>query len=147
MVTLNFLADGGDGYALDTLGTNRVDLFTGTESSFTTAGREQRAFAEFLAVNSARPTWPSTRRRSGRRRTSGCRTCPSATTPCSRTRMTAAGRRSPKGPMDAALLTFFAEIEEAFEEFAGQLGVKAPNFSAIRDVVEAGLAELDHPWV
>jgi predicted extracellular nuclease/2',3'-cyclic-nucleotide 2'-phosphodiesterase (5'-nucleotidase family) len=51
LVTLNFLADGGDGYGLDTLGTDRVDLFTGTETDFMAEGREQLALAEYLQAN------------------------------------------------------------------------------------------------
>ncbi|GGC65549.1 hypothetical protein GCM10011504_49430 [Siccirubricoccus deserti] len=148
MVTLNFLADGGDGYALDTLGTNRVDLFTGTESSFTTAGREQRAFAEFLAVNFGTPDLAFDEAEVGPAEDERVQNLSVRDDTVLEDTNDCGGPQEPEGPkLDAALLTFFAEIEEAFEEFAGQLGVKAPNFSAIRDVVEAGLAELDHPWV
>lgn len=50
LVTLNFLADGGDGYPLNTLGIDRRDLFAaGTDTGFTVEGREQRAFADYLA--------------------------------------------------------------------------------------------------
>lgn len=53
VVTLNFLAGGGDGYPFNTLGTNRVDLNTLSQqgpamASFTNAGSEQDAFAEFM---------------------------------------------------------------------------------------------------
>jgi 2',3'-cyclic-nucleotide 2'-phosphodiesterase (5'-nucleotidase family) len=53
VVTLNFLANGGDGYPFNTLGTNRVDLNTLSEqgpaaASFTNAGSEQDAFAEYM---------------------------------------------------------------------------------------------------
>jgi predicted extracellular nuclease/2',3'-cyclic-nucleotide 2'-phosphodiesterase (5'-nucleotidase family) len=59
IVTLSFLADGGDGYPFDTLGTDRVDLFdtdgdgveddvfTG-DATFAADGTEQDALAEFL---------------------------------------------------------------------------------------------------
>ena len=56
MVTLNFLAGGGDGYPFNTLGTNRVDLNTLPDAlpapvaSFTNAGSEQDALAEYLAA-------------------------------------------------------------------------------------------------
>jgi hypothetical protein len=50
---LNFLAGGGDSYPFNTLGTSRVDLDTLAEqgpamASFTTAGSEQDAFAEYM---------------------------------------------------------------------------------------------------
>jgi 2',3'-cyclic-nucleotide 2'-phosphodiesterase / 3'-nucleotidase / 5'-nucleotidase len=53
VVTLNFLASGGDGYPFNTLGTGRVDLNTLPAqgpglANFTTAGSEQDAFAEFM---------------------------------------------------------------------------------------------------
>ncbi len=53
VVTLNFLAGGGDSYPFNTLGTNRSDLNTIPEqgpatASFTNAGSEQDAFAEYM---------------------------------------------------------------------------------------------------
>ena len=53
VVTLNFLAGGGDGYPFNTLGTNRVDLNTVPAqgpalASFANAGSEQDAFAEYM---------------------------------------------------------------------------------------------------
>ncbi len=53
VVTLNFLAGGGDGYPFNTLGTNRIDLNTLPEqgpaaASFTNPGSEQDAFAEYM---------------------------------------------------------------------------------------------------
>ncbi|MFT6848471.1 MAG: 2',3'-cyclic-nucleotide 2'-phosphodiesterase (5'-nucleotidase family), partial [Cryomorphaceae bacterium] len=52
VVTLNFIAGGGDGYPFDELGENRVDLDTvGLEAGtfdFAPAGSEQDAFAEYL---------------------------------------------------------------------------------------------------
>jgi 2',3'-cyclic-nucleotide 2'-phosphodiesterase (5'-nucleotidase family) len=52
VVTLNFLAGGGDGYPFEELGENRVDLDTaGLEVgtfNFAPAGSEQDAFAEYL---------------------------------------------------------------------------------------------------
>jgi len=52
VVTLNFLAGGGDGYPFDILGENRVDLdTTGLAAGnfvFAPAGSEQDAFAEYL---------------------------------------------------------------------------------------------------
>jgi 2',3'-cyclic-nucleotide 2'-phosphodiesterase (5'-nucleotidase family) len=53
VVTLNFLAGGGDSYPFNTLGTNRVDLNTVPAqgpalASFTNAGSEQDAFAEYM---------------------------------------------------------------------------------------------------
>jgi 2',3'-cyclic-nucleotide 2'-phosphodiesterase (5'-nucleotidase family) len=53
VVTLNFLAGGGDGYPFNTLGTGRVDLNTLPDAgpgvaSFTNAGSEQDAFAEYM---------------------------------------------------------------------------------------------------
>jgi len=56
LVTLNFLANGGDGYPFPAFGKNRVDLVepdterTG-EATFANDGSEQDAFAEFLADN------------------------------------------------------------------------------------------------
>ena len=56
LVTLNFLADGGDGYPLDTLGTDRRDLFAaGTDTGFTVEGREQQAFADYIAAEHGTP--------------------------------------------------------------------------------------------
>ncbi len=53
VVTLNFLAGGGDGYPFNTLSTNRIDLNTLPElgpaaASFTNPGSEQDAFAEYM---------------------------------------------------------------------------------------------------
>ncbi|MFN3968403.1 choice-of-anchor I family protein [Flavobacterium sp.] len=53
VVTLNFLASGGDGFPFNTLGTDRVDLNTLPQqgpgmASFTNPGSEQDAFAEFM---------------------------------------------------------------------------------------------------
>jgi uncharacterized protein YjiK/2',3'-cyclic-nucleotide 2'-phosphodiesterase (5'-nucleotidase family) len=53
VVTLNFLAGGGDSYPFNTLGTSRVDLDTVAEqgpamASFAIAGSEQDAFAEYM---------------------------------------------------------------------------------------------------
>ncbi|NEQ50756.1 MAG: T9SS type A sorting domain-containing protein, partial [Leptolyngbya sp. SIO3F4] len=54
MVTLNFLAGGGDNYPFDVLGENRVDLDTALtaagNATFTDAGSEQDALAEYLAT-------------------------------------------------------------------------------------------------
>jgi predicted extracellular nuclease/2',3'-cyclic-nucleotide 2'-phosphodiesterase (5'-nucleotidase family) len=57
IVTLDFLANGGDGYPLPTLGTNRVDI-TGASSdpregvaTFAADGSEQDALAEYLDAN------------------------------------------------------------------------------------------------
>jgi 2',3'-cyclic-nucleotide 2'-phosphodiesterase (5'-nucleotidase family) len=52
VVTLNFLAGGGDGYPFNTLGTGRVDLNTLPDAgpgvaTFAAPGSEQDAFAEF----------------------------------------------------------------------------------------------------
>ena len=56
LVTLNFLADGGDGYPLNTLGTDRRDLFAaGTDTGFTVEGREQQAFADYIAAEYGTP--------------------------------------------------------------------------------------------
>jgi 2',3'-cyclic-nucleotide 2'-phosphodiesterase (5'-nucleotidase family) len=62
-VTLDFLAGGGDGYPFAAFNTanaalfNRVDLVpTGTTKVYTTAGAEQRALADFLAVRHPRAT-------------------------------------------------------------------------------------------
>ncbi|WP_333835427.1 bifunctional metallophosphatase/5'-nucleotidase, partial [Rubrimonas sp.] len=58
IVTLNFLADGGDSYPFPALGENRVDLVnalaprTGV-ATFAADGSEQDAFAEYLAQNFA----------------------------------------------------------------------------------------------
>ncbi len=58
VVTLNFLADGGDGYPFDVLGENRIDLFSEDDAAprtgaatFVGDGTEQDAFAEFLNAN------------------------------------------------------------------------------------------------
>lgn len=56
VVTLNFLAGGGDSYPFNTLGSNRVDLNTQPAAgpglaSFAGAGSEQDAFAEYMKVN------------------------------------------------------------------------------------------------
>jgi len=53
VVTLNFLAGGGDGYPFNTLGTARVDLNTLSDAgpgaaAFAIPGSEQDAFAEFM---------------------------------------------------------------------------------------------------
>ena len=53
VVTLNFLAGGGDGYPFNSLGTGRVDLDTALASNtgnatFTVPGSEQDAFAEYM---------------------------------------------------------------------------------------------------
>ncbi len=53
VVTLNFLAGGGDSYPFNTLGTSRVDLNTLPEqgpaaATFANSGSEQDAFAEFM---------------------------------------------------------------------------------------------------
>lgn len=53
VVTLNFLAGGGDGYPFNTLATDRIDLNTIPEqgpaaASFAIAGSEQDAFAEYM---------------------------------------------------------------------------------------------------
>ena len=52
MVTLNFLAGGGDGYPFPTVGANRVDLDTALtaagNATFTVPGSEQDALAEYL---------------------------------------------------------------------------------------------------
>lgn len=53
VVTLNFLANGGDGYNFNTLGTNRIDLDTVSSipagaATFTLSGSEQDALAEYL---------------------------------------------------------------------------------------------------
>jgi alkaline phosphatase len=55
VVTLNFLADGGDGYPFDVFGDNRIDLAdTLTDPGLATAadpGTEQDALAEYLLAN------------------------------------------------------------------------------------------------
>lgn len=52
IVTLNFLASGGDGYPFNTLGTNRVELDTALKNAgsalFSVPGSEQDAFAEYM---------------------------------------------------------------------------------------------------
>ncbi|WP_187830015.1 SdiA-regulated domain-containing protein [Siccirubricoccus phaeus] len=61
LVTLNFLADGGDGYLGGSGGavvtpTDRVDLFNPADpSSYTTEGREQKAFADYMAAHYGTP--------------------------------------------------------------------------------------------
>jgi 2',3'-cyclic-nucleotide 2'-phosphodiesterase (5'-nucleotidase family) len=54
MVTLNFLAGGGDGYPFAANSTNRVDLDTvitaAGAATFTVPGSEQDAFAEYMVV-------------------------------------------------------------------------------------------------
>lgn len=55
LVTLNFLAGGGDGYPFGTLSApNRVDLLVG--SGFTAPGGEQRALADYLIATHPRAT-------------------------------------------------------------------------------------------
>lgn len=55
IVTLDFLAGGGDGYRFDEFGENRVDLedagLADGTATFAPAGGEQDALAEFLAAN------------------------------------------------------------------------------------------------
>jgi len=52
MVTLGFLADGGDGYPFSTLAApSRVNLAPGTGNAFATSGSEQKALADYLASN------------------------------------------------------------------------------------------------
>ena len=56
VVTLNFLAGGGDSYPFPMLGTNRVDLDTSSAltagaSAFAPVGSEQDALAEYLIAN------------------------------------------------------------------------------------------------
>jgi 2',3'-cyclic-nucleotide 2'-phosphodiesterase (5'-nucleotidase family) len=58
LVTLNFLAGGGDGYPFDVFGENRVDLVTqplpsgaSNVATFAADGSEQDALAEYLAAN------------------------------------------------------------------------------------------------
>ncbi|MCO6414644.1 SdiA-regulated domain-containing protein [Siccirubricoccus sp. KC 17139] len=61
MVTLNFIADGGDGYLGNAGGatvspTDRVDLFNAADpSGYTTEGREQKAFADYMAEHYGTP--------------------------------------------------------------------------------------------
>lgn len=50
LVTLDFLANGGDTYYPLTQGTGRVDLAPATGRTFDTPGTEQRAFADYLAA-------------------------------------------------------------------------------------------------
>lgn len=53
MVTLNFMASGGDGYPFPMLGTDRVDLLSGMaggSATFANDGSEQDAMAEYLAA-------------------------------------------------------------------------------------------------
>lgn len=53
IVTLNFMASGGDGYPFPALGTDRVDLLAGTAggaATFANDGSEQDAMAEYLAA-------------------------------------------------------------------------------------------------
>jgi 2',3'-cyclic-nucleotide 2'-phosphodiesterase (5'-nucleotidase family) len=63
VVTLDFLADGGDGYPFATFNTanpaavNRVNLVAaGTTKGFTTGGAEQHAFSQFMATRYPRTT-------------------------------------------------------------------------------------------
>jgi glutathione S-transferase len=58
IVTLDFLAGGGDAYPLTALtAANRVDLVApGTTKTFTTDGAEQRALAQYLADRHPRTT-------------------------------------------------------------------------------------------
>ncbi len=58
IVTLDFLAGGGDAYPLTALAApNRVDLVApGTTKTFTTEGAEQRALAQYLAARHPRTT-------------------------------------------------------------------------------------------
>ncbi len=58
IVTLDFLAGGGDTYPLTALAApNRVDLVApGTTKTFTTEGAEQRALAQYLAARHPRTT-------------------------------------------------------------------------------------------
>ncbi|MEC4983734.1 MAG: esterase-like activity of phytase family protein [Oscillatoria sp. PMC 1068.18] len=58
LVTLNFLAGGGDGYPFEVFGENRVDLVeqpipagSTNVATFAASGTEQDALAEYLAVN------------------------------------------------------------------------------------------------
>jgi len=55
VVTLNFLADGGDGYPFNRLASNRVELTTAIttpgNATFAAPGSEQDAFAEYLFSN------------------------------------------------------------------------------------------------
>lgn len=56
VVTLDFQANGGDGYRFDVYGTNRIDLLNNPVlpaglSTFAAPGTEQDAFAEFLRAN------------------------------------------------------------------------------------------------
>lgn len=53
VVMLNFLLDGGDGYMAGVTFTNRQDLFSGTATAFDTAGREQKALADYLTARHA----------------------------------------------------------------------------------------------
>ena len=58
LVTLNFLADGGDGYPLPQFGVDRMDLIGSQHtpvgiSTFAKDGSEQDAVAEFLIMNKA----------------------------------------------------------------------------------------------
>jgi 2',3'-cyclic-nucleotide 2'-phosphodiesterase (5'-nucleotidase family) len=57
LVTLNFLADGGDSYPFDTFGENRVDLVQedvrNGAATFADTGSEQDALAEYLAARFA----------------------------------------------------------------------------------------------
>ncbi|MGV2828099.1 choice-of-anchor I family protein [Myxosarcina sp. GI1(2024)] len=67
LVTLNFLADGGDGYPFPAFGENRVDLppqplpdAAPNEAEFAEPGTEQDTLAEYLAVNFPADDDPST---------------------------------------------------------------------------------------
>ncbi len=55
VVTLNFLAEGGDGYAFGEFATDRVDLYQGDDTSFAAEGREQQALADYLAAEYGTP--------------------------------------------------------------------------------------------
>ncbi|WP_052389150.1 bifunctional metallophosphatase/5'-nucleotidase [Belnapia moabensis] len=55
VVTLNFLAEGGDGYAFGEFAKDRVDLYQGDDNSFAAEGREQQALADFLAAEHGTP--------------------------------------------------------------------------------------------
>jgi 2',3'-cyclic-nucleotide 2'-phosphodiesterase (5'-nucleotidase family) len=52
LVTLGFLADGGDNYPFSSVAVpgSRFDLWTGSSTAFATPGREQKAFADYLTA-------------------------------------------------------------------------------------------------
>jgi 2',3'-cyclic-nucleotide 2'-phosphodiesterase (5'-nucleotidase family) len=56
MVTLSFLADGGDGYPFPMMNVNRVDLDATGDADFAIEGREQQALADFLEATTSRAT-------------------------------------------------------------------------------------------